>query len=213
VNDRPCILIEGPRWGDAEFYGRWLLAAAATQRLFKEATKDQVFDDEILVAQMLRIEAGVFPREVHSSGCILGSDGDCSRPKASPGMWRGHVGVVTGNVLLGPTLAQVNDDHPYFSATAMVVEFAPEQPIFFVPTGDKGAELRFKLFLGHCGWKGAPDFRFKSRRRPIIKGGVGKTGRHQNELARRAPSSLTSADQQRAGVVKAFRRGLTNVSR
>jgi hypothetical protein len=39
VNDRPCILIEGPRWGGAKFYGRWLLAAAEAQRLFNEATK------------------------------------------------------------------------------------------------------------------------------------------------------------------------------
>jgi hypothetical protein len=51
VNDRPCILIEGPRRGDVEFYGRWLLAAAEAQRLFTEASKDQVFNDEILVLQ------------------------------------------------------------------------------------------------------------------------------------------------------------------
>ena len=23
-----CVLVEGPAWGDAEFYGRWLLNAA-----------------------------------------------------------------------------------------------------------------------------------------------------------------------------------------
>jgi hypothetical protein len=46
MNDNPCILVEGPRWGDAEFYGRWLLAAVEARRLFTEATRDPVFDDE-----------------------------------------------------------------------------------------------------------------------------------------------------------------------
>jgi hypothetical protein len=28
-----CILVEGPRWADAEFYGKWLLMATKTQAL------------------------------------------------------------------------------------------------------------------------------------------------------------------------------------
>src|SRR5262245_24414146 len=34
---RPCILVEGPAWGDAEFYGRWLLAAAKANVLLQTA--------------------------------------------------------------------------------------------------------------------------------------------------------------------------------
>lgn len=34
-----CALIEGPSWGDAEFYGHWLLDAAKANALLKEANK------------------------------------------------------------------------------------------------------------------------------------------------------------------------------
>ena len=37
---RPCILVEGPVWGDAEFYGRWLLCAAKVNDLLQKAKKD-----------------------------------------------------------------------------------------------------------------------------------------------------------------------------
>ena len=43
----PYILIEGPRWGDAEFYGRWLLAAAKAEALWKKAIKDPSFEEQI----------------------------------------------------------------------------------------------------------------------------------------------------------------------
>ena len=36
----PCIFVEGPRWADAEFYGKWLLTAAKTQALWEKAIKD-----------------------------------------------------------------------------------------------------------------------------------------------------------------------------
>jgi hypothetical protein len=65
-------------------------------------------------AEMMRIEAAVSNHAVDPSACILGFDGDGSKEqKASPGMWRGYVGVVTGNVLLDPTLDEVNDRYPY----------------------------------------------------------------------------------------------------
>jgi hypothetical protein len=76
---------------------------------------------------------------------------------------------VSGNVLLDPTLDQVNDGYPYLGATPMVVEFASGQTMFFVPSGYEGAEVRYRLFPGRGGWKAAPDFRFKTRRRPITE--------------------------------------------
>jgi hypothetical protein len=38
-----CVLVEGPAWGDAKFYGEWLLAAAKAESLWKEALGDQDF--------------------------------------------------------------------------------------------------------------------------------------------------------------------------
>jgi hypothetical protein len=40
---RATILIEGPTWGNAEFYGKWLLAAAEAQASWVEAQKDREF--------------------------------------------------------------------------------------------------------------------------------------------------------------------------
>jgi hypothetical protein len=34
-----CVLAEGPRWGDARFFGKWLLQAHRADVLWKEATK------------------------------------------------------------------------------------------------------------------------------------------------------------------------------
>jgi hypothetical protein len=34
------ILVEGPAWGDADFYGHWLLEAAKAQRLLEGAKRD-----------------------------------------------------------------------------------------------------------------------------------------------------------------------------
>jgi hypothetical protein len=36
----PYILVEGPRWADAEFYGKWLLMATKTQALWEDAIRD-----------------------------------------------------------------------------------------------------------------------------------------------------------------------------
>ncbi len=44
-----CVLIEGPRWGDAEFYGRWLLASAQVDRIWKDLiVNDATFRDRTL---------------------------------------------------------------------------------------------------------------------------------------------------------------------
>jgi hypothetical protein len=39
----PYVLVEGPRWGDAEFYGKWLLAAHRANSLWKRASEDVSF--------------------------------------------------------------------------------------------------------------------------------------------------------------------------
>ena len=49
----PYILVEGPRWGDAEFYGKWLLAAAKAEALWKEAVNDPSFKKQIEPVTML----------------------------------------------------------------------------------------------------------------------------------------------------------------
>ena len=38
-----CIFVEGPPWMDAEFYGKWLLAAAEAEAFREEAFKDSDF--------------------------------------------------------------------------------------------------------------------------------------------------------------------------
>jgi hypothetical protein len=46
-NSEPYVLVEGPRWADAEFYGKWLLAAAKANALVQEAMKDSCFMEQI----------------------------------------------------------------------------------------------------------------------------------------------------------------------
>jgi hypothetical protein len=43
----PCALIEGPSWGDAEFYGRWLLAAARAEAFWNKSYKDSEFKKQV----------------------------------------------------------------------------------------------------------------------------------------------------------------------
>ena len=43
----PYTLVEGPRWGDAEFYGKWLLSAAIAQALWEGARRDPGFAKQI----------------------------------------------------------------------------------------------------------------------------------------------------------------------
>ncbi len=47
LTDERCILVEGPRWGDAAFYGKWLMAAAKANALWEKAIKDRNFQQEI----------------------------------------------------------------------------------------------------------------------------------------------------------------------
>src|SRR6516164_1991318 len=49
------ILVEGPAWGDANFYGHWLLEAAKAQRLLDQAKRDDpVFCQAIDTLEILR---------------------------------------------------------------------------------------------------------------------------------------------------------------
>ena len=43
----PCVLVQGPAWGDAQFYGEWLLAAGKAETFWKEAYADQDFQKQI----------------------------------------------------------------------------------------------------------------------------------------------------------------------
>jgi hypothetical protein len=43
----PCVLVQGPAWGDAQFYGDWLLAAGKAETFWKEAYADQDFQKQI----------------------------------------------------------------------------------------------------------------------------------------------------------------------
>lgn len=45
--NEPYVLVEGPMWGDAEFYGKWLLAAAQANALWNEAIKDFSFAKQV----------------------------------------------------------------------------------------------------------------------------------------------------------------------
>jgi hypothetical protein len=44
--ERPCVLVEGPTWGHAEFYGRWLLAASQAEIFWKAAQQDAEFQKQ-----------------------------------------------------------------------------------------------------------------------------------------------------------------------
>jgi hypothetical protein len=139
-------------------------------------------------ARMMRIQASIHHDAHWNDGVILGSFGDGTwRPASQPGMWKGHVGVVVGDVLLDPTLDQVNGGRLWAGATPMAVQFVENggprsftdafgttrhwiaETVFCVPIGDNGAEARFTLFPNKCGWKSAGDFRAKYRRRPIVE--------------------------------------------
>jgi hypothetical protein len=39
----PYVLVQGPSWGDAQFYGEWLLAAARAEAYRKESCADENF--------------------------------------------------------------------------------------------------------------------------------------------------------------------------
>jgi hypothetical protein len=48
-DDWPCLLIEGPRWSDAAFYGKWLLLAAKAQALCEKADPRFIKDHGLII--------------------------------------------------------------------------------------------------------------------------------------------------------------------
>ena len=42
------VLVEGPRWGDAEFYGNWLLAAAKAEAFGKKPTASLISKERLI---------------------------------------------------------------------------------------------------------------------------------------------------------------------
>ncbi len=46
-DEKLCVLIEGPLWGDAAFHGRWLLAAAKANALWQKAISDPNFKKDV----------------------------------------------------------------------------------------------------------------------------------------------------------------------
>ena len=49
----PSILIEGPRWGDAEFLGKWLLAASRANELLTRAREEVAFQGTMLAVDII----------------------------------------------------------------------------------------------------------------------------------------------------------------
>jgi hypothetical protein len=49
------VLVEGPAWGDAKFYGEWLLAAGQAETFWKEARKDPLFAKQVERLQVVYI--------------------------------------------------------------------------------------------------------------------------------------------------------------
>ena len=45
--DAPCVLIQGPEWGDASFLGAWLTAAAEAEALWQKAFTESDFEDQM----------------------------------------------------------------------------------------------------------------------------------------------------------------------
>ncbi len=45
--DGVCVLIEGPRWADCQFYSRWLAAAAKAETYWTAALKERQFNQKV----------------------------------------------------------------------------------------------------------------------------------------------------------------------
>jgi len=56
LEDKKFILVEGPRWGDAKFYGKWLLAADEANELLRQARcQDPEFHKAIETLELMRL--------------------------------------------------------------------------------------------------------------------------------------------------------------
>ena len=68
----PYILVEGPRWADAEFYGKWLLMATKAQALWEKAIKDNVPNQEACQALLLKMrDEGLVKFDIHKGQWLI----------------------------------------------------------------------------------------------------------------------------------------------
>lgn len=54
--NRTGFLVRGPSWGDAEFYGTWLLAASRAEKFWREAREDPEF-----LKKVVSVTLGYYP--------------------------------------------------------------------------------------------------------------------------------------------------------
>jgi hypothetical protein len=56
IDADPYVLVEGPPFGDAEFYGKWLLAAAEAEALWRALFKDDpIFTEQVDILWLAEI--------------------------------------------------------------------------------------------------------------------------------------------------------------
>jgi hypothetical protein len=138
--------------------------------IFAAATVRDVLQAKGWYADVLRVEAGVFPDDRRRYGMILGGDGDgdgSRRPAARPDHWWGHlVAVADGRFLLDPTLDQTGLAPPVTIEITDPRFWSGQCPIF-VPIA--GGLARYMAFPGRGGFRLAPDFR-PCRRREVVNG-------------------------------------------
>lgn len=142
--------------------------------IFTSATLRDVLESLGIDAELMRVEVVGFGKR---GPVILGSDGDgVRRPAAQPGMWWGHLAVVADrHFLLDPTLDQIPGCKP-FVGEITDAWLRGERTLWWVdgerangfPERNADTAIRYHAFPGRGGWKGAPDFRYVTRRRPVV---------------------------------------------
>lgn len=126
-------------------------------------------------AELMRVEAVSFGTR---GAVILGSEGDGTRRRAAaPSMWHGHLAVIAaGRFLLDPTLDQIDGQEPFTSEitdawlrgeeTLWWLDGIPAKRV--TGSGQVAETLRYRALPHRGGWKRAPDFRYVTRRRPVV---------------------------------------------
>jgi hypothetical protein len=94
---------------------------------------------------------------------------------AAPGMWKGHMAIMHGNMLLDPTLDQIGGQLPFsgpydeswLHAWYAVDETGQATDVWTKYPGEGVYAVRYVLIRDREGWRGAPDWRRKGMRRDI----------------------------------------------
>ena len=141
-------------------------------------------------ADVMVVEAVVFPDDRSRHAKILGGDGDGTRrPAAKPGCWHGHLAAIAEDRwLIDPSLDQTG------LAPPMVVEF----PEWWLAGGRRtirvpidGGWVRYRAYPGRGGYRYKPDFR-PSHRREIVQPVVNQLGPSASKAAMAKSPSSTS---------------------